>query len=224
MRLARTPFFLAAGAAAALALSLSRDARALGPVDVEVAVITGGGTTPTGNGSAPLMAGDPAGAPNPIGFGLGGRAGIVFHGIYAGVAGIYYAGASSGSPYYLSVNSDLLGVDVGYGFTLSAVTIRPLLGIGDFTERVNELPEPGGGGPAGSGGVGVLLPSSQSVSYDTLYIQPGITGLVSLDPHWYVGADANGLFLTSLPETFGGSASNGRYSALTFHVQVGARF
>jgi hypothetical protein len=122
----------------------------------------------------------------------------------------------------VSVKSDILGVDVGYGFTLSPITIRPLVGIGNFTERVNELPEPGG--PATSGGAVLPLPSNQSASYNTLYIQPGITTLVSLGTHYYVGADANVLILRSLPETFIGSTSNDLYVALTIHAQIGARF
>jgi len=208
---------LTAGATAALAFSFSSDARALGPVDVEIAAMAGGGTTPTSRAGAPLMGGD-SNAPDPLGFGLGGRAGVALYGIYAGVEGMYYVGDSGGSPYSASVNSDILGLDVGYGVTLSSVTIRLLVGTGNFTERVTASPAPGG-----AGGGGLAGSTGQSPSYNTLYLQPGITALFSLGTHYCVGADVNLLVLTSLPETFY-SAANDLYSAFTFHGQVGARF
>jgi hypothetical protein len=220
--MSRTSFFLAAGAAAAVGFSVSGDARALGPIDVELGAIAGGGTRPTSHGSAALIGGDGVAAPNILGFGLGGSAGLAFHGFYVGVEGMYYVGGSTGSPYNVTTNSDLLGVDVGYGFTLAPVTIRPVVGIGNFTERANGIPLPAG--PATTGGGVPTGPGSPSASDNTLYIQPGITGLVSLGTQYYVGADANVLILTSLPETISGSAGNDRYVALTFHAQVGARF
>jgi hypothetical protein len=218
----RTPFFLAAGAATALASSVSRDAHAIGPVDVEVGAIAGAGTVPTHQGNGAVVSGyvSPPAVPNPLGFGLGGRAGVGFHGLYAGVEGTYDFGGSSGPPYGVKANSDLIGVDVGYSFKLPIVTIRPLVGIGNFTETVSGLPQPSC--PAGSGPCSV--PSSQS--YNTLYVQPGITGLISLGT-FYVGADANLLVLTSLPEYAGCNCSNGHDQlelALTFHAQVGVRF
>jgi hypothetical protein len=218
MTVRRAPFFLAASAAAAL-VSLCRDAHALEPVDVEIAAVVGAGTTPTSHGGAPLM---PVSAADPLGFGLGGRAGVEFHHIYAGIEGMYYVGTTADSPYYVTVSSYLLGVAFGYGLTLSSVTIRPLVGIGDFTELANEIPAPGG--PATPGANLPPLPNSLSQSYSTLYIQPGVTALVSAGTHYYVGADANVLILTSLPATFANSAANDLYVAFTFHFQVGARF
>jgi len=216
----RTLFFLAVGAVAAVASSASRDAHAIGPVDVEVGVIAGAGTTPTHQGNGAVVTGLTGVAlPNPLGFGLGGRAGVGFHGLYAGVEGMYDFGSSVGQPYGVKSNSDLVGVDVGYSFKLPVVTIRPLVGIGNFTETVSGLPQPSC--PAGSGPCSV--PNSQS--YNTLYVQPGITVLISLGT-LYVGADANLLVLTSLPE-YAGDNPNTPYRlelALTFHGQVGVRF
>jgi hypothetical protein len=215
----RTLFFLAAGAVAALASSVSRDAHALGPVDVEIGAIAGAGTLPTHQGNGAVVLGSSGEAvPNPLGFGLGGRAGVGLHGLYAGVEGLYDFGGSDA--YGVKAHSDLFGVDVGYSFKLPIVTIRPLVGIGNFTETVSGLPQPSC--PAGSGPCSV--PNSQS--YNTLYVQPGITVLVSLGT-LYVGADANLLMLTSLPGYAGCQCSNGQDQlelALTFHAQAGVRF
>lgn len=192
----RTPLFLAASAAAVLAFSVSRDARALGPIDVEVGAIAGAGTQPSNQGS---------GAPNPLGFGLGGRGGVALFGFYGGIEGMYYFGGSDGP---FKVHSDLYGVDVGYNLKLPLITIRPLVGIGNFTE-------------SSSGSETVLGETvSASGSKSTLYIQPGLTALVSLGTI-YVGADANALLLTSLPQPSGG---NGLDVAVTIHGQVGLRF
>ncbi len=210
--MSRTPFFLAAIAAAPLAFSVSRDARALGPLDVEVGAIAGGGTMPSNLGS---------GAPNLLGFGLGGRAGVGLSGLYGGIEGMYYFGGPqtgpyAGSPQGVSGHSDMYGVDVGYSFKLPVITIRPLVGIGNFTERLDGLPAPFP--PAGSPPVQF----SSTPSYNTLYIQPGVTGLFSLGT-LYFGTDANVLFLTSLPQPTT-TARTFSDVALTLHAQVGLRF
>jgi hypothetical protein len=219
--MSRTPFFLAAGAAATVAFSVSRDARALGPVDVEVGAIAGAGTTPTHQGNGAGVAGQSGLAlPNVLGFGLGGRAGIGFHGLYAGVEGVYDFGGSAAPPYAEKAHSDLVGIDVGYSFKVPFITIRPLVGVGDFTETVSGLPQPFC--PAGSGPCSV--PNSES--YNTLYVQPGITVLIALGTV-YVGADANLLVLTSVPHyagTNGPSSYDWLELALTFHAQAGVRF
>jgi hypothetical protein len=211
--------FLAAGAAVALASTVSRDARAIGRVDVEVGAIAGAGTLPTHQGNGAVVSGSSGQAvPNPLGFGLGGRAGAGLYGLYVGVEGMYDFGGSGA--YGVKASSDLVGVDVGYSFKLPIVTIRPLVGLGNFKETVSGLPQPAyvaGSGPCSA-------PSSQS--YDTLYVQPGITVLVSLGG-FYVGADANLLLLTGLPEYAGRNCSNGHDQlelALTFHAEAGVRF
>ncbi len=106
-----------------------------------------------------------------MGFGLGGRAGVGLDGFYVGVEGMYYFGSSTGDPSdNAGTSSDLLGADVGYSIKLPVVTIRPIIGIGSFTETVNGLPAP----LAAAGFGGGSFNSSQSY-YSTLYLQPGIT-------------------------------------------------
>jgi hypothetical protein len=218
----RTPFFFAASAAAALAFAVPRDAHALGALDVEVGPVAGAGTMPTHQGNAAIIGATAATAPNPLGFGLGGRAGVGFSGVYLGVEGMYSFGTTNNSDYgAFKAHSDLYGVDVGYSFRLPPVTIRPVVGVGNFTESVSGLPLPSG--PVGS----AVSPNSSNQSYSTLYIQPGITGLVSLGT-FYVGADANVLLLTSFPMEPNSAGSEGARDALaialTVHAQVGLRF
>ena len=194
--MSRTPFFLAAGAAALLASSVSRDAHAIGPVDVEVGAIAGAGTSPSGGGD-----------PNPLGFGLGGRAGVALFGrsgLYVGVEGGYYFGSSITG--VVKHDSYFYGVDVGYNSKGDHVTIRPLVGIGGLTERVTLLPPAGG------------YPSNPTIG--TLYVAPGLTVLVPFGA-LFLGADANLLVLTSVPQ--GGAAAEPEF-AFTAHAQIGVRF
>ena len=46
---------------------------------------------------------------------------------------MYYFG-SSGGPSNVGATSNLYGVDIGYSLELPVVTIRPLVGLGNFTE------------------------------------------------------------------------------------------
>lgn len=66
-------------------MTSARAAHALGPIDVEVAAKAGGATNPyTADGAI-----------NPLGFGLGGRAGVVvLDHLYGGVNLMYYFGGS----------------------------------------------------------------------------------------------------------------------------------
>ncbi len=107
--------------------AMTRDAHALGPVDLEIGLKAGGASNPFTTNT-----------PNPLGFGLGGRAGIDFFNFYAGAQFTHYfggsnqvsvAGIESGS---VSYHANLYGVDLGYGITLlGELTIRPMLGIGN---------------------------------------------------------------------------------------------
>jgi hypothetical protein len=69
--------FLGLGIATVVA---TRDAHDLGPVDIEVAAKAGYATNP-------LSTNGPLSASNPLGFGLGGRAGLAFKG------GLYLGGS-----------------------------------------------------------------------------------------------------------------------------------
>jgi hypothetical protein len=145
-------------------VSLSLDAHALGPVDLEIAAKAGGATNPRNQ--------DP---PNPLGFGIGGRAGVVFlGGGYVGGNVLYYG------PEHASSSTLMYGGELGYGWKLlDIVTIRPQIGLGNATFTST------------AGGEN----TSSSSSY--FYLEPGVTGLVALGS-LLVGADANALFLPGL--------------------------
>jgi hypothetical protein len=177
-------------AAAAVTFAMTRDAHALGPVDLEVGALAGVGTTPSNF---------PTGSPNPLGFGLGARAGVDVFGFYGGAKLMYYFGGSSGG---FSDHSLSEGVDVGYNIKLAILTLRPMVGIGNFTITGSE------------GGV--------SQDHGTLYVEPGVTALVSLGLI-YVGADVNALLLTSEPAT-PPATGNKLDTALTVHGQIGLTF
>ncbi len=114
---------LAVGVCAASA-SLVSEARAAGPLDVEVAAKFGGGTAPS------------ADAANPLGIGLGGRVGVALSDVYGGVSVVdYFDGYASGPAY--SAHSLLYGVEAGYSTKLlDALTLRAVLGFGGDTETV----------------------------------------------------------------------------------------
>src|SRR5580704_7161554 len=75
----RTSFFLAATGLAVAIVAFPTKAKALGPVDIEVGARAGAAFGPLA----------------PLGFGIGGRAGVSFFGFYAGVDVIDYLGATS---------------------------------------------------------------------------------------------------------------------------------
>jgi hypothetical protein len=177
-----------ATAAIAALCSVSPDAIALGPVDLELGGKAGIGTNPSSS------------APNPLGFGLGGRGGLSFFGLYAGVDVMYYFGSSENVPGgSLSEHTLMYGGDFGYNFKIAILTLRPLLGVGNFV--VSHSGVDGSGSPS------------------SLYLEPGLTALVSLGL-LYVGADANLLVLPSVSLEGG----NKTETAFTLHGQVGVVF
>jgi hypothetical protein len=158
---------LLASAAGLGALSITRNASALGPVDVEVAAKVGGGTNPISvpsNGMGP-------GAPqlNALGFGLGARAGASFSGFYGGLSFMDYLGSHGNDGQ--SMKTVLYGVEAGYNFGVPLFTLRPQLGVGNYT-----------------------VTQSESYSTSSLYFEPGLTALVSFGL-LIVGADLNLLYL-----------------------------
>src|SRR5580692_8858255 len=63
---------------------------------------------------------------SPLGtLGLGGRVGYTYLGFYGGLSLVDYLGLGN-----MGINSIVAEAELGYGFTFSFVTIRPLLGIG----------------------------------------------------------------------------------------------
>jgi hypothetical protein len=197
----RTAFCPTAILIAIFVLCFSHEAFAFGPVDIEVAARVGGapnpGETLQSNGPGPVP------APNPLGLGLGGRAGASFSGFYAGASVMYYfggsqtvAGAGAGRE---SEKTLLYGLEGGYDIRVSILTLRPQIGIGNYTLSQSWT----------------LAASNVTVSsnQNNLYVEPGVTALLSFGK-LIVGADANVLF--GLP----GSAG----AAFTADGQVGVRF
>jgi hypothetical protein len=182
--------------------AMTRNAHALGPVDIEIGAKAGLGTSP--------ISGSGSGAPNPLGFGLGARAGVDFLGIYGGVQLMYYFGGSTdeGAGVTFKDHTFMYGVEGGYGFTLiDILTIRPQIGIGNatFSSSVS------GSGTSGGTTVGF---SGGDTSKSNLYLEPGVTALISLGG-FFVGADANLLFFPGLDNS---------KVAFTLHGQVGFKF
>ncbi|HEX3345271.1 MAG TPA: hypothetical protein VHS09_11895 [Polyangiaceae bacterium] len=191
----RLPLLVAALAAAVLTASAARDAHALGPIDLEVAAKVGAGTN--------LSNGGPI---NPLGLGLGGRAGVAFFGFYGGVDVVDYlggsqtlnpAGSAGASGTKESAHALMYGLDLGYNLKVAVLTLRPLLGLGNFELSTS--------------------PGSTNPSY--FYLQPGLTALVSLGLV-FVGADANLLVLPSVGTPTGNQVD----TAFTVHGQIGLRF
>jgi hypothetical protein len=195
------------GLASIAIVTTTRPAHALGSIDLEVGAKAGVGTNPY-SGSGGL------GGLNPLGFGLGGRAGVVlFDHLYGGVNLMYYLGESgssgssfNGGSFDLSAHTLMYGVEAGWGFKLlDILTIRPQVGLGNasfsFTASC----------PASS--PGCALPAAEG-SPNSLYVEPGVTALLALGT-LFVGADANALVFPGLA---------GSNAAFTAHGQVGLKF
>jgi hypothetical protein len=182
-----------AGVAAAL---LAHDAHAFGPIDLEIALKGGYGTSP-GGGSGP----------NPLGIGLGGRAGVSIFGLYGGASLINYFGESQTVVgVKTSVHTLMYGFEGGYGSKFGPLTLRGQVGVGNAHGSIDVS-----GGPLPGG----------SVSNDTLYIEPGATLLIVIGK-FLMGADANVLFLPNQTDPVTGKQSFD--AAFTAHAQVGLRF
>jgi hypothetical protein len=180
--------------------AMTRNAHALGPVDLEIGAKAGLGTSPISS----------SGYPNPLGFGIGGRAGVAFLGFYGGVQLMYYLGGSTdeGDGVTFKDHTFMYGIEAGYGFTLiDILTIRPQLGIGNatFSSSVSGSENTGAATTVGFSGGG---------SKSNLYLEPGVTVLISLGG-FFVGADANLLGFPGLDDS---------KLAFTLHGQVGLKF
>jgi hypothetical protein len=176
-------------------LGSSRKAHALGPIGIEAGAQVGYGTNPDSSFQ------------NPLGVGLGLRAGVVlFGGLYGGVKITDYLGSSQDGVKFHSLQE---GIDVGWGFKILLLTIRPQIGIGNI-----------GFTTSGSGVVdGVTFSASNSSS--SLYLEPGVTALISLGL-LYVGADVNYLYITSYEANPNGTSKGA--GGATIHGQIGVQF
>jgi hypothetical protein len=116
--------------------------------------------------------------------------------LYGGVKIVDYLGGSSGG---ISYHALQYGVDVGYGFSIPLLTIRPQVGIGSigFTGSADGISE----------------------TNSSIYIEPGVVGLIGLGL-LYVGADVNYMLIPSFPEGAGSTKFEG---ALTIHGQIGVK-
>jgi hypothetical protein len=185
--------------AAALGVGMmggAREARALGPVDLEVGARVGVGGAPFSN------------EPNPLGFGLGGRAGAVFSGWYGGLSLMYYVGGRGPVNYpagsvSVSEHALLYGLEAGYGVKfLGLLTVRGQLGVGSFNAHWQGQ---------GEGDVG------------NLYLEPGVTALVTFGL-LFVGADVSLLVLPGIGDPAYPLAASTWAVAPTAHAQVGVTF
>jgi len=181
----------------ALGIGLSsKDAHALGPIGIEVGAKVGYGTDPGGanglNGASI----------NPLGFGIGGRAGITLFGIYLGGSIVDYIGSGDtvGGQYHALE----YGGEIGYGFKILFLTLRPQIGLGNIT----------------------LSDSTLSTSNSSFYLEPGAVALLTFGIV-YFGADVNALIITAEPAAGGGGSLNtstSTHTALTVHGQLGISF
>jgi hypothetical protein len=179
----------------ALATSLSpREAGAASHVGMELGAEVGYGASPNGA------------AVNPLGLGVGGRLGITVYGLYLGAEAINYFGSGDGNGgQYRAIQ---FGGQLGYGFKIRSLTIRPQVGGGDvyLTGSVAGLTSP-------------ALPTALCV-----YVEPSLALIGSIGA-FFVGADAGALVLLSEPSW---SQSNILTSSLalafTAHGQIGLKF
>jgi hypothetical protein len=198
---------IVAGAIAfgAATFAMTSNAHALGPIDIEVGAKAGIATNP--DSSSATINGSSVSPPNPLGFGLGARGGVAFLGFYGGVQLMYYFGSSQdfgGAGQSLSVKEHtfMYGLELGYGITLlDLLTIRPQVGIGNATFSE-------------SGNFSGIANVTSSQSNSNLYIEPGVTALISLGG-WFVGADANVLFFPGRDDS---------KAAFSLHGQIGLKF
>jgi hypothetical protein len=158
--------------------SYAGQAHALGPIDVEAALKGGYATNDVSSGPG-----------NGLGGAFGARAGVGIFGIYGGVSVLRYFGSS---PY----SSWAVGGELGYSLSVSILTIRPQIGLGNLQTDISGCP------------VGL------SCSNGTLYVEPGVTALISFGLP-FVGVDANAMFLPS---------ANNANAAFTLHAQLGVKF
>jgi hypothetical protein len=150
---------------------------------------------------------DPMANYNPYGFGVGLRGGYTFPvDIYLGTTFIYHLGYTDG---YRLGRMHLLGVEIGRGFNLGPITLRPFLGLGLGLYSLH-TPASGSFNTEGSG--------------TKLALWPGVLGLYNITKQMYIGADVR---YTIVP----GDASRVHYpgtepvsaNAIAFYANVGYR-
>jgi hypothetical protein len=127
--------------------AMSRDAHALGPVDIEVGA-------KVGVASNPVSSQEGVSEPNPLGFGVGARGGVDILGFYGGVNFMYYLGSSTdvtvgSATASASEHTVMYGLELGYGVTL--LDLLTIEAAGGSTSTSNLYIEPGVTGLVGLG-------------------------------------------------------------------------
>lgn len=184
----------------------STEAHALGPIGVEVGARLGYATNPDSNIS------------NPLGTNIGVRGGVdLFHKLYLGLNAQYFFGSSVDTPLSgpgtdgsVTTHTTLLGLEVGYSYHVSLLTIRPQLGFGDA--QITTL------GAYQPDAITTSSLPNYTVTNTRFYLEPGIVALINIGIV-YVGADANILVITDA-NTQDGNA----YSSFAFGGQAGLHF
>ena len=204
----RTYLTLASLLTIASSLAYSETAHALGPVDIEIAARGGFATNPSSDDFSAT----------PYGGGIGGRVGVSFSGLYLGLSGMYYFGASgqvqnSFTSITAPLHTAMEGFELGYTLPLPFVKLRPQIGLGNSTITIGPFSS-----QATSSGDG----PSQSSS--NLYVEPGLVLLIPLGTYFFVGADVNAIILPSAKGENGQTnGSSDGYVSLSVHGQVGIK-
>jgi hypothetical protein len=123
------------------------------------------------------------GSVNPMGFGLGVRAGYNLNKLFLGGRFMYYVGDASDLPTgRLAMKSWLLAAEGGYDLELGCLVLRPGLALG-IASRIIDGPPSFNGGNLG------YIPGSASNTQVGLYLAPGASLILPIDA-FFVGADA----------------------------------
>jgi hypothetical protein len=194
-----------AAAVAVSTVAMTKEAHALGPLSIEVAAKGGYGTAPDSSASI-----------NPLGATIGGRAGVSILGLYGGIDGEYFFGGSQTTAGVTGHgHADKYGVQLGYNLGVPFITVRPQVGLGNFTVTAST---------DAATVAGVAFPAF-SKDYSSFYVEPGVVGIISFGM-FFVAADANALLITSYPTgtDMNGNTTTGFKASFTAHGQLGVSF
>jgi hypothetical protein len=149
------------------------------------------------------VASTPTDEPNqPLGPGVGLRAGASLTHLYFGIAGDYWFG---GSQRGLSDHAFTVAIEGGYSFVIAEIlTIRPTMGLGDRDIHTSS-------------------PSESSIAF----FEPGVTALVQLPAHLFIGADLGAMLAPPRynPCVVAGACGSTSWgTAVLLHGQVGVKF
>jgi hypothetical protein len=191
-------------------------------------------------GKAAYSAPPVRGGTSPFGAGFGGRLGFSIAGVYLGASVVDYMGATDIDAWAHGV---LYGGEIGYGLRSSDVggvtfVIRPQVGVGGLTvfhttpitssssttsrtvrtrANVDVITTASGGTSSGSSG---SASNTTTTSLSNVYLQPGVTFLVS-SKSTFAGVNANVLLIPGV--TYGDNAPT-TWMSYGLEGQLGVRF